>query len=144
MASLRPGFWADHIGRSYIEAAFRAARAADPTVGLFYNDYNIEGVGAKSDSVYAMVQDFLARGVPITGVGFESHFILTVCRARSPRTSRDSRRSAEGSHHRARHSHSGADDAGRASDPSAELSRCRVGVHVESRVRRAGDVGIHG
>jgi len=74
--SLRPGFWADHIGRSYVEAAFRAARAADPTVGLFYNDYNIEGLGPKSDSVYAMVKDFLSHGVPITGVGFESHFVL--------------------------------------------------------------------
>jgi endo-1,4-beta-xylanase len=74
--SLRPGFWTDHIGRTYIEAAFQAARAADPNAGLFYNDYNIEGLGAKSDSAYVMVKDLLARGVPITGVGFESHFVL--------------------------------------------------------------------
>lgn len=72
--SIKPSIWYNTIGRGYIERAFRDARAADSTVGLFYNDYNIEGVNAKSDSVYAMVQDFQARGVPITGIGLQSHF----------------------------------------------------------------------
>jgi len=72
--ALRSGFWLDRIGPEYIELAFRTARAADPAVGLYYNDYNIEGINAKSDSAYAFVRDLLARGVPITGVGFESHF----------------------------------------------------------------------
>src|SRR5262249_48932612 len=44
----RPGFWLDHIGLSYIELAFRAAHEADPSAQLFYNDYNIEGINAKS------------------------------------------------------------------------------------------------
>lgn len=74
--SLRSSYWFDHLGKSYIELAFRTARAADPDVALFYNDYNIEGMGAKSDSVYAMVKDFLARGVPINGVGLQSHFTM--------------------------------------------------------------------
>ncbi len=74
--SLRAGYWFDHLGKSYIELAFRTARAADPDVALFYNDYNIEGVVAKSDSVYAMVKDFLARGVPINGVGLQAHFTM--------------------------------------------------------------------
>jgi endo-1,4-beta-xylanase len=74
--ALRSGFWLDHIGPEYVELAFRTARAADPTVGLFYNDYNIEGINAKSDSALAFVKDLLAKGVPITGVGFESHFQL--------------------------------------------------------------------
>lgn len=74
--SLRSGFWLDHIGREYVELAFRTARAADPGVGLFYNDYNIEGINAKSDSLYALVRDFQARGVPIDGIGLESHFQL--------------------------------------------------------------------
>jgi len=72
----RSTYWSDHIGPSYIELAFRTARAADPDVPLFYNDYNIEGLGSKSDSVYAMVKDFLARGVPINGVGLQSHFVV--------------------------------------------------------------------
>jgi endo-1,4-beta-xylanase len=74
--SLRTGFWFDHIGRDYIELAFRTARAADPNVALFFNDYNIEGINPKSDSLYAMVRDFQARGVPIDGIGLESHFQL--------------------------------------------------------------------
>jgi endo-1,4-beta-xylanase len=74
--ALRPGFYLNAIGPEYIELAFRTARAADPDAGLFYNDYNIEGIGAKSDSAYKLVADLVARGVPITGVGFESHFIV--------------------------------------------------------------------
>ncbi len=72
----RSSFWLANVGPGYIERAFRDARAADSAAGLFYNDYNIEGMNAKSDSLYAMMQDFKARGVPVTGVGFESHFQL--------------------------------------------------------------------
>ncbi|MEU4774072.1 endo-1,4-beta-xylanase [Micromonospora sp. NPDC023644] len=61
-------------GDDWIEVAFRAARAADPTAKLCYNDYNTDGQNAKSNAVYAMVQDFKARGVPIDCVGFQSHF----------------------------------------------------------------------
>ncbi|GAA0921589.1 hypothetical protein GCM10009558_104850 [Virgisporangium aurantiacum] len=64
------------IGDGYIAEAFRAARAADPTVKLYYNDYNIDGIGAKSDAVYAMVQSFKQQGVPIDGVGLQAHLIL--------------------------------------------------------------------
>jgi endo-1,4-beta-xylanase len=74
--SLSQGFWFDHIGRDYVELAFRTARAADPDVALFYNDFNIEGIGPKSDSLYELVKDFQARGVAINGIGLESHFQL--------------------------------------------------------------------
>ncbi|WP_432896612.1 endo-1,4-beta-xylanase [Micromonospora matsumotoense] len=61
-------------GDDWIEAAFRAARAADPGAKLCYSDYYTDGQNAKSNGVYAMVQDFKARGVPIDCVGFQSHF----------------------------------------------------------------------
>ncbi|MFC7528260.1 endo-1,4-beta-xylanase [Actinoplanes sp. GCM10030250] len=61
-------------GNDWIEVAFRTARAADSTAKLCYNDYNTDGQNAKSNAVYAMVQDFKARGVPIDCVGFQSHF----------------------------------------------------------------------
>ncbi|MFU8876305.1 endo-1,4-beta-xylanase [Micromonospora sp. SL4-19] len=61
-------------GNDWIEVAFRTARAADPGAKLCYNDYNTDGQNAKSNAVYAMVQDFKARGVPIDCVGFQSHF----------------------------------------------------------------------
>ncbi|GAA0493399.1 beta-xylanase [Paractinoplanes deccanensis] len=60
-------------GNDWIEAAFRAARAADPAAKLCYNDYNTDGVNAKSTGIYNMVRDFKARGVPIDCVGFQSH-----------------------------------------------------------------------
>ncbi|WP_416520513.1 endo-1,4-beta-xylanase [Streptomyces achromogenes] len=64
----------DKLGNGFIEEAFRTARTADPDAKLCYNDYNTDGVNAKSNAVYAMVKDFKARGVPIDCVGFQSHF----------------------------------------------------------------------
>src|SRR5580698_1265207 len=60
-------------GTGYVEQAFRWAHAAYPNALLFYNDYNIEDQGAKFNAVYAMVKDFVARGVPINGVGIQMH-----------------------------------------------------------------------
>ena len=60
-------------GNDWIEAAFRAARTADPNAKLCYNDYNTDGVNAKSTGIYNMVADFRNRGVPIDCVGFQSH-----------------------------------------------------------------------
>ncbi|MEV5317405.1 endo-1,4-beta-xylanase [Streptomyces sp. NPDC052687] len=64
----------DKLGNGFIEEAFRTARAADPAAKLCYNDYNTDGINAKSNAVYNMVRDFKARGVPIDCVGFQSHF----------------------------------------------------------------------
>lgn len=64
----------DKLGSGFIEEAFRTARATDPAAKLCYNDYNTDGVNAKSNAVYAMVKDFKQRGVPIDCVGFQSHF----------------------------------------------------------------------
>jgi endo-1,4-beta-xylanase len=62
-------------GNDWIEAAFRAARTADPDAKLCYNDYNTDDWGhAKTQAVYRMVQDFKSRGVPIDCVGLQSHF----------------------------------------------------------------------
>ncbi|MFS0700849.1 endo-1,4-beta-xylanase [Cellulomonas sp. 179-A 4D5 NHS] len=62
-------------GNDWIEAAFRAARAADPAAKLCYNDYNTDNWShAKTQGVYTMVRDFKARGVPIDCVGFQAHF----------------------------------------------------------------------
>ncbi|WBB82303.1 endo-1,4-beta-xylanase [Micromonospora sp. WMMD882] len=64
-------------GNDWIEAAFRAARAADPGAKLCYNDYNTDGINAKSTGIYNMVRDFKSRGVPIDCVGFQSHLGTT-------------------------------------------------------------------
>jgi endo-1,4-beta-xylanase len=62
-------------GNDWIEAAFRAARAADSGAKLCYNDYNIDDWNAaKTQAVAAMIRDFKNRGVPIDCVGLQSHF----------------------------------------------------------------------
>ncbi len=71
--SYRASLWYNIIGPEYIELAFRRARAADPSAKLIYNDYNIETINSKSNAVYNMVADFVSRGVPIDGVGFQMH-----------------------------------------------------------------------
>ena len=72
-AGLKPSIWLDKLGPDYIADAFRIAHEADPDAELFYNDVFAENVGPKSDFIYAMVQDLIAQGVPIHGVGFQMH-----------------------------------------------------------------------
>ncbi|MFS8097520.1 endo-1,4-beta-xylanase [Lentzea alba] len=74
--SRRQSFWQQKLGDGYIAEAFRAARAADPGAKLYYNDYNTDGLGAKSDAVYELVRSFKQQGVPIDGVGFQAHLLL--------------------------------------------------------------------
>ncbi|MEU5259474.1 endo-1,4-beta-xylanase [Amycolatopsis sp. NPDC021455] len=69
----RASVFQQRIGNSYIEEAFRAARAADGSAKLCYNDYNTDNQNAKSNGIYNMVRDFKARGVPIDCVGFQAH-----------------------------------------------------------------------
>ena len=64
------------MGSGYIADALRTAHAADPSAQLYLNDYSIEGENAKSNAMYSLVQSLLAQGVPINGVGFESHYIV--------------------------------------------------------------------
>ena len=64
------------MGSGYIADALRTAHAADPNAKLYLNDYNIEGESAKSNAMYSLAQSLLSQGVPLNGIGFESHFIL--------------------------------------------------------------------
>ena len=63
-------------GTGYVEQAFRWAHEADPAALLFYNEYNIYEPGPKFQAVYNMVSDFVRRGVPIHGIGFQMHLGL--------------------------------------------------------------------
>jgi endo-1,4-beta-xylanase len=71
----RATIWYRNLGADYIERAFRLARAAAPDADLYYNDYDISGaIGPdKLDRILVMVDDYLARGVPLDGIGFQMH-----------------------------------------------------------------------
>jgi endo-1,4-beta-xylanase len=61
------------IGNDWIEQAFRAANAADPDALLYLNEFDADTPNARQGAVYALVSDFVRRGVPIDGVGLEMH-----------------------------------------------------------------------
>jgi len=63
-------------GTEYIERVFRWAHQADPDAKLFYNDYDAEAINRKSEAIYKMAKDFKKRGVPLDGIGFQTHVSL--------------------------------------------------------------------
>jgi endo-1,4-beta-xylanase len=72
---LRQTFWSKMLGSDYIAQAFMA-RAVDPQATLLYNDYGGEALGVKSEAIYGLLKSLKGRGVPIDGVGLQSHFLL--------------------------------------------------------------------
>jgi endo-1,4-beta-xylanase len=74
--NMRTSFWFNTLGQGYIADAFRMARAADPDAKLCINDYNVEGINAKSTAMFNLVQSLKAQGVPIDCVGFQAHLAI--------------------------------------------------------------------
>ncbi|MGN9842882.1 endo-1,4-beta-xylanase [Nonomuraea sp. H19] len=74
--NMRTSFWYNTLGQSYIADAFRAARAADPNARLCINDYNVEGINAKSTAMYNLVSSLRQQGVPVDCVGFQGHLAI--------------------------------------------------------------------
>lgn len=76
---LRNTPWYRLLGPRYLDIAFHAARRADPTALLCYNDYGLEGEvpeeAAKGEAVLALLRGMQARGVPIDAVGLQSHLV---------------------------------------------------------------------
>jgi endo-1,4-beta-xylanase len=66
-------FWVNHLGAGILADAFRWAHAADPKALLFYNDYAIEDVNTKSTNILSWMKGLKAQGVPIDGIGFQTH-----------------------------------------------------------------------
>jgi endo-1,4-beta-xylanase len=63
------------IGEDYIAKAFEFAREADPAAELYYNDYNIEQP-AKRERTLRLLEQLQARGVDLSGVGIQGHWLL--------------------------------------------------------------------
>lgn len=71
------------LGDSFVKTAFDAAAAADPTAKLYYNDYNLEYNGAKTDAAVKLVTALVEQGAPIDGVGLQAHLIVGSTPSRS-------------------------------------------------------------
>lgn len=69
----KPGIGYAGKGTKEIEQALGWAHEADPAAKLFVNEYGTEEINPKSNALYAMAQDFVKRGVPLSGVGFQLH-----------------------------------------------------------------------
>lgn len=67
--------WMQVVGPDYLAVAFRAAHAADPKARLFINDFNTQEP-AKRDCLARVVKGLLAEGVPVQGIGHQTHISL--------------------------------------------------------------------
>lgn len=65
--------WIRELGPGIIADAFRWAHEADPKAKLFFNDYGVEDVNAKSDAYYALVKELLKQRVPVDGFSSQAH-----------------------------------------------------------------------
>jgi endo-1,4-beta-xylanase len=74
---LRKSFWLSRFGPSYIDTAFHAARDADPSALLVYNDYGLEEEGpifdARRRSALKLLEGMISRGVPVGALGLQAH-----------------------------------------------------------------------
>ncbi|MGA9796942.1 MAG: endo-1,4-beta-xylanase [Rhizomicrobium sp.] len=79
--NLRNTIWLARFGPSYIDIAYRAARAVDPNAMLVYNDWGCEAGAPDNDRFRAATLRFLEaalkRGVPIDALGLQGHLGLS-------------------------------------------------------------------
>ena len=73
--SMRKSVFYKHLGKNYIEKAFKLAHDADPNVELIYNDYNLYKK-EKRDGVSNMVKQMKSKGIKIDAVGVQAHWSL--------------------------------------------------------------------
>jgi endo-1,4-beta-xylanase len=75
--NLRTSEFLKALGPDHIAEAFKIAREAAPKASLYYNDYGLEYVGtledARREGTLRLLSDLKKRGVPIDGLGIQSH-----------------------------------------------------------------------
>ncbi|KAJ7150647.1 beta-1,4-endoxylanase [Mycena filopes] len=74
--TLRDFVFSQSLGESYIATALKAAHAADPSAKLYINENNIDVAGPKSTALIALVKSLKAAGVPLHGIGIQSHLLI--------------------------------------------------------------------
>ncbi|MFF9839415.1 endo-1,4-beta-xylanase [Streptomyces sp. NPDC013740] len=74
--SYRESLFYKTLGPGYIADALRWAHEADPHAKLYLNDYNVDGIGPKSDAYHTLIKQLKADGVPVDGFGIQGHLAL--------------------------------------------------------------------
>ncbi|GGG22704.1 endo-1,4-beta-xylanase [Paenibacillus abyssi] len=73
---MRDSRWYQLTGLDFIRTAFRVTREVDPDGKLYINDYSTHNP-RKRDFLFDLVQQLRAEGVPIDGVGHQTHINIS-------------------------------------------------------------------
>ncbi|KAJ7921398.1 glycoside hydrolase superfamily [Mycena leptocephala] len=65
--------WTQVLGNNVFTIAFQAARAVDPNVKLYINDYNLDSNNAKVQGIIKLVKSINANGKLVDGIGTQGH-----------------------------------------------------------------------
>ncbi|KAF9259234.1 glycoside hydrolase [Marasmius fiardii PR-910] len=75
-ATFKDIIWTRKFGEEAMAKGLTYARQADPEPKLYINDYDIEAINNKSNSLFEVVKSLKKDGIPLDGIGFQCHLTL--------------------------------------------------------------------